>query len=179
MSTQPVSIGYKALVVFAFAMSAFGGWNYFFREPFSVGSLTYVSGKVTEVTEYESRSRRRGGTSRFMEMRLRDQPQLFRIPISVYGMVPDRAAFIKDLQSRPWVTLGVDPAELRDPGRPVTGTLQPAVFVSTISTRRREYVNAASWAAWDRDQHAAARTMLLAFFAIGFFLYAFRHHRLS
>lgn len=143
------------------ALTVYAGIGYFTSEPFSPGSLTQVRGRVEQVTERKSRRSDR----LFVELRLKGNPTLFRIPIETYEMVPDRGEFLRDLQVGRTVTLGVDSGTLRNPQEPVTGSLEAAAFVSTIATPFRAYVTNADQAEWHRENRTAARNMMLFFLA--------------
>jgi hypothetical protein len=169
---HPISLFFGIL---GLLLTAYAGIGYFVYEPFSPGSLTQVRGRVEQVVERASRS----GKSPFVELRLKGDPTLFRIPIETYAMVPDRAAFLRDLEFGPTVTLGVDSVSLRNPSEPVTGSLEAAAFVSTIATPLRAYVTSADQAEWHRENHQAARNMMLFFLAASILMLFVRTPRRS
>jgi hypothetical protein len=86
---------------------------------------------------------------------------------------------LRDLEFGPTVTLGVDSVSLRNPSEPVTGSLEAAAFVSTISTPLRAYVTSADQAEWHRENHQAARNMMLFFLAASILMLFVRTPRRS
>lgn len=161
---------YIAGGIVCFLAAAVAGYGYVSHEPFSAGGLVEVRGRVVEAVERET-----GTGAAVMELRLADNPTLFRVPVEAYEMVPDRAALRFDLGQRPRVTLGVDSASLRNPVVAITGASAPAAFVSTLSTARGEYLTNADWVKWYRAQRDAKRNVMLGGLVVGSVLLAMRN----
>jgi hypothetical protein len=164
-------LAFLVFAILGFVISAWSGYTYFFPEPFSPSSLVRVSGRVNEVAVRGTSD----GDATFVELRLEGNPRLFRMSAMTFGMVANRDAFLADLRSHPAATLGVDSASFREPSRPIPGNLEPATWVTTIATPLAEYVTAANWVEWHRENHQAAGYMAVFSILAGCFLLFMRN----